>query len=97
MSASRRIPNLYSAVPTPTRDHRDREQLAHRGQRVNLAETYHRDRRDRLVKLPCSVRVVSLGSFDVDMSRSCGPDVSPRPPLLGPLLRVLAHSWHTGG
>ena len=31
-------------------DQRDREQLAHRGQRVNLAETYRRDRLDRLVQ-----------------------------------------------
>ena len=41
--------------------------------------------------------MVSLGRLDVDMSRSCVPDVSPRPPLHGSLLRVLAHSGHTGG
>jgi len=31
-------------------DQGDREEHAHRGQRVNLAETYRRDRRDRLVQ-----------------------------------------------
>jgi hypothetical protein len=31
-------------------DQRDGEEHAHRGQRVNLAETYRRDRRDRLVQ-----------------------------------------------
>jgi len=50
MSPSRRTPNVYSAVPTPMRISAMVKKHAHRGQRVNLAETYRRDRRDRLVQ-----------------------------------------------
>jgi hypothetical protein len=46
---------------------------------------------------PAAFYKVSLSRLSVGMSRSCVPDVSPRPPLHGSLLRVLAHSGHTGG
>jgi hypothetical protein len=49
------------------------------------------------VKPPEAFRMVSLGRLDVDMSRSCVPDVSPCLLFHGSLLRVLAHSGHTGG
>jgi hypothetical protein len=51
----------------------------------------------RCVKLPCSVPTVSASAGDVDMSRWRVPAVSPRPPFHSSLLRVLAHSEHTGG
>jgi hypothetical protein len=49
------------------------------------------------VSRPAAFRMVSLGRLDVDLSKLRVPYVSPRPPLHGALLRVLAHSGHTGG
>jgi hypothetical protein len=39
--------------------------------------------------------MVSFCCLAADMSRSRVPDVSPRPPDYGSLLRVLAHSWRS--
>jgi hypothetical protein len=61
------------------------------------ARRRHRTADRWCVKLPCSVRTVSASAGDVDMSWWRVPSVSPRPPFHGSLLRVLAHSGHTGG